>query len=115
MMDMVKSQRINRYIMECKLVKEPAQKSLRTRINRYIMECKYQRRRNCTGYCSLFPHQAPDRYRRDEGTVQDIADELIDILWNVNKKNSVLLRCGNGINRYIMECKWKAGHKGTYA
>ena len=52
---------------------------------------------------------------RDEGTVQDIADELIDILWNVNKKNSVLLRCGNGINRYIMECKWKAGHKGTYA
>ena len=20
-----------------------------------------------------------------------------------------------GINRYIMECKWKAGHKGTYA
>ena len=83
MMDMVKSQRINRYIMECKLVKEPAQKAWELELIDTLWNVNI----------------------RDEGTVQDIADELIDTLWNVNKKNSVLLRCGNGINRYIMECK----------
>ena len=48
--------------------------------------------------------------------LDEIAAELIDTLWNVNEedwkiKSATITR----INRYIMECKWKAGHKGTYA
>ena len=42
--------------------------------------------------------------------------ELIDTLWNVNDAvTNANVIIGQGINRYIMECKWKAGHKGTYA
>ena len=36
--------------------------------------------------------------------------ELIDTLWNVNTDNDGLgIRVTLGINRYIMECKYKEG------
>ena len=58
-------QRINRYIMECKLKIEDRQAVVHKRINRYIMECKFI-----------------------VGSKLDNIDpkELIDTLWNVNNK-----------------------------
>ena len=40
-MDKQPSERINRYIMECKCVSSPASSASWQRINRYIMECKF--------------------------------------------------------------------------
>ena len=55
------------------------------RINRYIMECKCHKMNFYTA-CIL---------------------ELIDTLWNVNDAvTNANVIIGQGINRYIMECKY---------
>ena len=40
--------------------------------------------------------------------LDEIAAELIDTLWNVNDAvTNANVIIGQGINRYIMECKWR--------
>ena len=83
-MQFVMSQRINRYIMECKFVSCAVALANSLRINRYIMECKF-----------LFV-----------STACIIVLELIDTLWNVNEVIPEAVQGAPGINRYIMECKF---------
>ena len=39
----------------------------------------------------------------------ETGEELIDTLWNVNKRFNETLFFPSGINRYIMECKFHTG------
>ena len=71
--------------MECKFVSVFTAFNWFSRINRYIMECKYS----------------------GKGVQQWNLRELIDTLWNVNKRPNIQSTGSKErINRYIMECKY---------
>ena len=124
--------RINRYIMECKLISFlvifPGSPELidtlwnvntddsvaikaNKRINRYIMECKYCFREIFqVGPMRINRYIMECKYAHPCFLVLFEA-ELIDTLWNVNSISMSLNFWISGINRYIMECKcYPAGH-----
>ena len=77
------------------------------RINRYIMECKF------FWYffaASLLCFELIDTLwnvnQAWEIILAMMNPELIDTLWNVNVYSLNSFVSDNGINRYIMECKW---------